>query len=330
MKKTFCTILFSFIFFTVAETATIKIENFTASSQSSITVPVIINCQENFAGFQFSVRYSSNILKCTGVSIGSLVSTFNMIPNIKTSGIVRIAGFDADINKGGISGQGILANMHFQIVGAGISSLSLQSVKLSDSEGKSIPCNSISGKIQIEGEQEETEQEETESSEIESQPVSSNSQLISETTNSETFLEPEEETEDENDVVETIQPPVVSTPEKPVRRKLSPLTKEDKKEFQPESDNCVLLIKSEYGSPIPSQGITTYEKGEKIECKVEKEVILNKKEKAVCIGYEGEGSVSKGSSNKVSFIINQHSKIIWKWEKDLIKKDLTKVMEGLK
>ena len=310
MKKTFCTILFSFIFFTVAETATIKIENFTASSQSSITVPVIINCQENFAGFQFSVRYSSNILKCTGVSIGSLVSTFNMIPNIKTSGIVRIAGFDADINKGGISGYGILVNLNFQIVGSGTSFLSLQSVKLSDSEGKSIPCNSISGKIQVEGEEGETESGESDAN----QSIPLYSQPVSEDTQQETVFEPEE-SEDENNVIEIIQPPIISPARKPAKRELPPLIKRDRVELQQKSDNCVLLIKSEYGNPTPPQGIETFANGEKVECKVEKEVILSEKEKAVCTGYEGEGSVSKGSSNEVSFIINQHSKLIWKWKK---------------
>jgi len=307
MKKLFCAILLSFIFFTIAESAIIKIDNFTvSSSQHSITIPVITNCEENFAGVQFSIRYNSRILKVTDIEKGSLISSFTVIPNTKIPGTIKVAGFDSSLT--GTSGYGILVNLNFQITGQGTSFLTLRNVKLSDSQGKDIFCNTISGKLTVEVGQNPEETQPVRKNDI-NQSIPAYS--ISEASQPETVFEPEEL---ETDVIEIVQ---ISTV-----RKLPPLTKGDKGGFaQQASNNCVLLIKSEYGNPIPPQGIETFEKGEKVECKVEKEVILNKKEKVICVGYKGEGSVSKGSSNEVSFIINQHSKLIWQWKKVLMKKN---------
>ncbi len=310
-------ILYSFLVATLKlfsasiEIPSINMQNF--SAQQIIDVNVIFSSEKIFTGYQFTVQYNQQVLRFIEVTKGPATDSFTIMTNAGNPGIIRIAGFHPGLS--GISGRGILATLRFQIIKEGYSNLVLSSVKLSDSNGQSIPCTTLSGSIkagQVDNKQ--TPQPTTPSGETRQVPAGTTSTPITSTT-----IGPSIE-----------QQPRPLLPEKPRRfeipqetRSHEPQdrqTKDISENIQP-SNNVILLVLSEYGNPVPPPGITTFEKGDRVSCRVETEVLINDTEKAICIGCEGKGSAISSKNNSVSFVIDKNSKLVWKWEKIKIEPD---------
>ena len=303
MKK----VLFSFFLLSAGFvfSASIFVENLSVpSSQKEITIPVKISCQEKFSGFQFNLNYNKEILNFESVEVGNIISDYNIFVNHKREGFIKIAGFDPKLE--GVSGEGVLVYIKFLIKNSGKSSLSLHNIKLTDKNGKKISCVCKSGVIYIEGTQQETEKQ-------------SSSSLPSTSSFSSTYkVSPSLATEKEKIIKkerETSKKTYYPSSYKKEREKKGKTYNFQKGSFTSTSNNCVLLVMSEFGNPSPPVGFTTFNKGERISCKVEKEIPLNEMEKVVCSGYEGSGSAGNGNSNLANFVITKDSKIIWKWKK---------------
>ncbi|HOV22295.1 MAG TPA: cohesin domain-containing protein [bacterium] len=285
--------------------ATITIENLSVSSSvSEITIPIKISSEEKFSAFQFDVYFDKEILNFDGISNGELVFDWNVLVNEVSEGNIRIAGFDPKLE--GISGNGVLVYVRFLIKKGGKVNMSIRGIRLSDKDGKKLNCIGITSTIQIEGEKGETKENEDSQSSLPETP-----ELSSPTS--------------------TIKPIIRNTPGEritnqgresniPVRSeretsKSKTYQVEQQGNFAPTSNNCILLVMSEYGNPSPPNGFTTFTKGESVICKVEDRVPISEMEKVVCTGYEGTGAARNGNSNQANFIITEDSKILWKWKK---------------
>jgi len=300
MKKVLFTffLLSGFVF-----SASIFVENLSVpSSQKEITIPVKISSSETFSGFQFTIIYNKDIMDFEGVANGDIVSDYNVLVNEKREGFIKIAGFDPKLE--GVSGEGVLVYIKFLIKNSGKSSLSLYNVKLSDKNGKRIPCVCKSAVIYVEG----TQETEKQSSSFPSTSSFSSTYnvFLPQGIKKEKIIKKEREISKKN---------YYPLRYKKEREKKEKIYEFKKGSFSSSSNNCVLLVMSKYGNPSPPVGFTTFNKGERISCKVEKEIPLNEMEKAVCTGYEGTGSAGNGNSNLANFVITKDSKIIWKWKK---------------
>ncbi len=301
MKKFLFTffLLSGFVF-----SASIFVENLSLpSSQKEITIPVKISSSETFSGFQFTVIYNKNVLDFEGVANGDIVSDYNVLVNEKREGFIKIAGFDPKLE--GVSGEGVLVYIKFLIKNSGKSTLSLYNVKLSNKDGKKISCGCKSAVIYVEGTQKKTEKQ---SSSLPSTSSFSSTYNVSPSPG----IKKEKIIKKEREISKRTYYPSWYKKE---RKKKGKIYEFQKGSFSSSSNNCVLLVMSKYGNPSPPLGFTTFNKGERISCKVEKEIPLNEKEKVVCTGYEGSGSAGNGNSNLANFVITKDSKIIWKWKK---------------
>ena len=320
MKKFFspflaliCLVFVQKIFPASVDIPGITIQN--PASQQTIDVNVNFSSEKKFAGYQFTVQYNQEILKLLDVYKGSAVSSFTMMTNTGIPGTIKIAGFDPGLS--GISGSGILATLRFQIISQGYSNLILSSVKLSDTSGQSIPCSTSSGYIKA-GEAQKP------------QPKSENPVSV----------EPEKKSSTPSAITPQVQPKPIPTPPVPEptqpRVKQPPLEtididqflsmetelllssteKQEKTTLLSKPVNTVtLLVFSEYGKPTPPTGITTFTKGDRVNCYVESDILISDTEKVVCTGCEGKGSAFNTSKNSISFVIEKDSKIVWKWKK---------------
>jgi len=316
MKK----ILFFFLFLiSFVFSATLSVENFSISSSvREITIPVEIKSEEKFSGFQFNITYNREILNFESVSNGNIAIGYNILANSAREGYVRIAGFDPKLE--GVSGQGTLVYLRFSIKKSGRSNIFLSGIKLSDKDGKIIQCSGISGSIQVEGESGKEENktgQDTTSQGSASSRTTSPSAIIPPSGQS-TIIRPQGPIERRGETRPEYTPPSYPGKNEVQETKTYQI---EQKDINKPSNNCVLLVMSEYGNPFPPNGFTTFNKGEKVVCKVEKEIPINEMEKVICTGYEGTGSVRAGNTNQINFVITDDSKIIWKWEKSPMGKD---------
>jgi len=315
MKKTIIAVILGFILVFVSNGFSANIEvpviNIPDPSvQQIIEVNISFSSEKDFVGYQFTLQYNQQVLRFLEVVKSPLTSTFTIMANANTPGFVKIAGFNANLS--GLSGSGILAICRFQILQAGFSNLILSSVKLSDSNGQAIPCASLSGRIRVGQVEEKGKQS--------SPTASGGTRQIPIDGSSVSSPEPA--------IPQPAQPgiyekPFISDagmPEQKGSQTQEPKTKDIPSYVQP-SNNVTLLVLSEYGNPIPPAGITTFEKGDRVSCSVEKEILIDDMEKTVCIGCDGFGSAPSSKNNSINFVINKDSKIIWKWKKTTIDPD---------
>lgn len=301
-----------------ASAASIRVGVFSVpSSQKSLVVPVTASSEQAFASFQFTVQYKAEVLQI--VRVENKLPSFTVMSNINTPGVVRVAGFDPTLT--GTTLAGTLAELYFTVAGSGTSTLILQNVKLVDSTGKTIPCEVSSGSVSVAGTQPGSAPSETPAGTQPSSPAVSSGSPVS----AYTRVVPQPASGPAPEPEEVAQPQVSDNPPVTVSGGQTPSFPEKPPLSQPApaavapSNSVVLLVKSEYGNPSPASGVTTFAKGDKVECRVEESVALSDKEKLVCAGYEGAGSVTSGSGNCVSFTIEQDSRITWKWKKETIR-----------
>ncbi|MCM8769409.1 MAG: cohesin domain-containing protein [Candidatus Omnitrophica bacterium] len=310
--------------------ATIQVESITISSQpGSISIPVTIEAETPFASFQFTLRYNQNVLRLTGIDKGPLVGSFTVMHNTEVVGTVRSAGFDPGL--AGVSGNGVLANLHFEVLQAGYSYLNLSEVKMSDAQGKPLACGSRSGFFRVATDV----QSGTGGGNITGVNVQtgggSATVSASGTSGGYTRVQVGETTVSVPSTSSRPAPfpgsPTTSVsaiptvgPEKP--GVLTPVQPESKKPLpESPSNSVVLLVKSDFGKTSPAPGITTYTKGDKVDCRVETGILEENGEQLTCVGYEGTGSAPTGTGSSVSFVIQEDSKLVWKWVKKPVEKE---------
>lgn len=314
----------------VSFAATIQVESLTVSSRpGSISIPVTLNAETSFTGFQFTLRYNPSVLSLTGIDKGPLVASFSVMNNTGQAGVIRMAGFDPGLT--GVSGTGILANIHFEVLNDGYSYLALGEVKLSDSKGKPLPCSVQSGFFRVAGSSAGgTEGSTSTATSVQtgdanvSVSVSSSGQPGATYTRIQTggtTISVPGTSPSPGASTASVAVPGQGTWQQPVAPPTSaqPEIKKAPPAESP-SNSVVLLVKSDYGKPIPSPGITTYTRGETVECRVETAILVQGEEVVSCTGYEGSGSAPSGSGNNVSFVIKEDSKLTWKWEKKPLEK----------
>jgi len=319
LKIIFFLVLFfsSFLFAQVVNVGNYNVD----ISQKNITVPILINSPNEFTGFQVNLNFDPKILSVDSIRTGEFVSVFNVLSN-KGSGFVRIAGFSPNLS--GLSGSGVIAYIDFSILSSGSSPLNI-SGKVSDKNGKAIPFSFLSGRIEVRGGQSQTKPEET-NNQTQNKPKDEQKtdmpQISSSSSSSSNLNTYEGQRMQANIPVITNAPSNISI----VSNTPNTYTPSPVISYQPQTsykplpedpsakDNCILLIISEYGNPVPGNGFFTYRKGEKVECRVDKEVVLGN-EKYLCVGFEGYGSIDDGKDNYISFTIDRDTKIKWKWEK---------------
>lgn len=283
-------------------------------TQRSVSMPVNISASEIFAGFQIEISYNPDILLCRGAQAGNVVHNFNVLNNLENTGSIKSAGFDPSLN--GISGAGVLIHLEFEIIGSGTSTLTFTKVSLSDSHGGDLPVNASSGTIKVEDDRY-------------SEPPDEAGQ---ETRPAEPSSPPQRDTQYRDGVPVTM--PMQAPPNERERREsmrqrvAESRGLEDRQKIEDRrstavsipapppstAPNLMVFVHSEYGTPYPPRGITTYSRGEKITASVEKEVIISEMEKAVSKGLKGEGSVSQAAGNRKVFEITDDTKILWQWD----------------
>ncbi len=297
----------SLLFAARVEIPSITVAN--PQSQPFVDVNVYFSCEKNFSGYQIAIQYNQQVLKLLEASKGPAVSSFTTLTNTSTPGIIRIAGFNPTLS--GISGNGILAVLRFQVINPGYSNLILSSVKLSEASGQSMPCSVSSGSVRAgETAQPEKASEKPQSEETKSKEKPKTVQP--------SIIVPKSEQKPLPSTIQEQAP--VNIEDMDIDELLLALemqkSQEPKEKPQQKPSNSVtLLVLSEYGNPIPSTGITTFTKGDRVDCRVESEILISDMEKAVCLGCEGKGSAYNTKSNSISFVIEKDSKIEWRWKK---------------
>jgi len=321
LKIIFFLVLFfsSFLFSQV-----VNVGNYNVNiSQKNITVPVLINSPNEFTGFQVNLNFDPKILSVDSIRTGEFVSVFNVLNN-KGTGFARIAGFSPNLS--GLSGSGVIAYIDFSILSSGSSPLNI-SGKVSDKNGQAIPFSFLSGRIEVKGEQSQAKSEETNNqtqnkpkdeqktsmSQISSGLFSSSFSSLNAYGNQSSQTDTPAISNASSNLSIVSKTPTSYTPSSLISYQ-SQASYKPLPEDPSAKDNCILLIISEYGNPVPGNGFFTYRKGEKVECRVDKEVVLGN-EKYLCVGFEGYGSIDDGKDNYISFTIDKDTKIKWKWEK---------------
>lgn len=308
MRKEVLIIFLLFFYSAFCEVISVGNYNFDIS-QKNITIPLTINSNSEFAGFQINLSFDPKVLAINNVRVGEFVSSFNVLNN-KGPGFLRIAGFSSNLQ--GISGSGVIAYIDFSLLSQGVSNLIL-SGKVSNKEGKSIPFSFLSGKIEVTGKEENQTQKNSENIKDDKDETKD----VIQTTGISNLPASFTETKEINQPIPQNPYPVpnfnYSNPDYSSKASSSK-TSLPFYEDPSAKENCILFVISEYGNPKPGNGIFTYKKGQKIECSVEKEVISGN-EKYLCEGYEGYGSIDNGEGNYISFTITTDTKIKWKWKK---------------
>jgi len=317
MKKKFfvsflvCIVLSSAqLFSAIIEIPNITIQN--PSLQGIVDVNVSFSSEKAFSGYQLTIQYNHEILKIIEVIKGPPVASFTVLSNTNIPGAIRIAGFNPNLS--GISGSGVLAILRFQILQQGNSNLILSSVKLSDESGQTIPCSASSGSIKAG----ETQQKPEKPQEATSKPVSSPDTTLSAQKPPVTIISDQETKPFIPKPIETPRPEAQNFDIDTFLAMQEPMghieTHKESSQTKP-SNSVTLLVLSDFGNPVPPAGITTFVKGEKINCSVESEILVSDTEKVVCTGCEGKGSAYSTKNNSISFVIDRDSKIIWNWKR---------------
>ncbi|MCD8533886.1 MAG: hypothetical protein LR011_03475, partial [Verrucomicrobia bacterium] len=81
-----------------------------------------------------------------------------------------------------------------------------------------------------------------------------------------------------------------------------------------EIEGIPLQVNSEFGTPVPPVGLTSFDSGMAVEAMVEAVVNESESVRHVNIGYTGSGNVpASGATSSVSFSINRFSVLTWNW-----------------
>jgi hypothetical protein len=123
-----------------------------AAVGSTVNVDVRIAGISDLVGYQFGVSFNNTLLHLNGVSAGSFLNGGDM---------TSFGSYDADPTDGtldyvfdatpgaGVSGDGVLATLSFDTLGAGISALSFLNVEFLDSSLNDIAVVATPGALQI-------------------------------------------------------------------------------------------------------------------------------------------------------------------------------------
>ncbi len=99
-------------------------------SEGSIQIPVNFSGASNVGSLHMELVYDSSILKATDVKASSLVKNGVVKANTDTPGRAVIGIIDAT----GISGDGPVVKVSFEVVGSGMTYLNLENVEATDAE----------------------------------------------------------------------------------------------------------------------------------------------------------------------------------------------------
>jgi hypothetical protein len=125
----------------------------TADMGDTITVDVRIEDVQGLFGFQFDLRFDSDIIDFDGMEEGDFLksassSTFCTTPNTGLSEISNIACTSLGESA---SGSGILYTFQFRVVGEGTAQVELGGLKLSDSSANQIDSSKRDGTVIVGG-----------------------------------------------------------------------------------------------------------------------------------------------------------------------------------
>lgn len=115
-----------------------------------VKVPIKVDNAVGIAGVDIKLTYNSSIITATDATTTSLTTGFLVVKNLNTAGTVIISMASA---SGIVSGSGAIVDISFQvnptaIVGSS-SLLTLESVSLSDENGKAILVTTQNGKFLV-------------------------------------------------------------------------------------------------------------------------------------------------------------------------------------
>ncbi len=255
----------AFLLASISFAATVEIPSVTISnpSQTLVDVNISFSSEKSITGYQLTVQYNQQVLKILDVQKGPAFSLFTVMTNTNSPGTIRIAGFNPTLS--GISGNGILAVLRFQIVNPGYSNLILSSVKLSDANGQTIPCSASSGFIRMD--QAPQKPEKPQPSSDETKPKEKPVPVPVRPT-------PKPEPDRSPQKIQESQTPPSTLPENLDIDELLTLLemektaepKETRKDIprQKPGDTVTLLVLSDYGNPFPGAGVTSFTKGERV------------------------------------------------------------------
>jgi len=122
-------------------------ESRTASPNSTIQVPILLNNASNIGSMNFVVTYNPQVLRVNKVDSGSLLSGALFTPNYQSPPEVRCGV----ATSGGVSGSGTMAYIEFQVIGtAGSSSpLTFSELSASTTSGQSIIVSVQNGTVTV-------------------------------------------------------------------------------------------------------------------------------------------------------------------------------------
>jgi len=122
-------------------------ESRTADPNSTVQVPIRLDKASNIGSMNFVLTYNAQVLKVNKVDGGSLVSGALFTPNYKSPPQVRFGLASSD----GINGNGTIAYIEFQVIGAAGSSspLTLSEVDTTDTSGKAVTVTTQNGTVTV-------------------------------------------------------------------------------------------------------------------------------------------------------------------------------------
>ncbi|GAB6275134.1 MAG: hypothetical protein STSR0004_19990 [Peptococcaceae bacterium] len=126
---------------------TVKMGDFEGKPGSVVTVPVIIENANGMAGAQFDLSYDPKVAVAKAVEKGDLVKDFILTTNLEgaANGLVRTALAGAQ----GVTGNGTLVVVKFQLQDKGVTTVEIKNVELNDEKGNPLVPSILPGKISI-------------------------------------------------------------------------------------------------------------------------------------------------------------------------------------
>jgi hypothetical protein len=95
---------------------------------SKVDVPINLEAATNVGSLHLELTYDTTVLQAVGVKSGELAEKATIESNLENQGKVIIGIIDAN----GISGDGVVATVSFNIIGDGTSNLALDNVNAYD------------------------------------------------------------------------------------------------------------------------------------------------------------------------------------------------------
>ena len=129
-----------------ASATTVSIAEVTVEPDGVITIPIMIGNITDYGTGTIEIEYNSSVVHVTSVTSGprSQVAAHNMD---NTIGLVNISAS----NLYGVSGDIIFANMTFEAIGSGSTSLNLNVILLGDTSYNEIPVTISNGSFTVPG-----------------------------------------------------------------------------------------------------------------------------------------------------------------------------------